>query len=417
MERLGELTVGYYDQDYEGNNRNQKGNRGGIFLPTLVGAILGALIVVFTIPTLLKYDVLPYNLIPKGNVSEQAAINDSQNQGQGQTQLVNVNITSGVTAAVDKVSDAVVGVINIQETGFWSDTSEAGTGSGVIYKKEGGNAYIATNHHVIAGASTVEVSLSDGTRVPAKVLGSDELMDLAVLQIDGGPVKTVAELGTSENLRVGEPVIAIGNPLGLEFSGSVTQGIISGVERTIPQDLNGDGEPDWQAEVIQTDAAINPGNSGGALVNIEGQVVGINSMKIAQQAVEGIGFSIPIDMAMPTIDDLEKFGEVRRPFMGVGLRSLNEIPSYHWQETLKLPKQIDKGVFLVNVMPNSPAAVAGLKELDVIVELDGEPIGDVLELRKHLYIEKNIGEMMDVSYYREGKKLRTQMKLVQENTY
>lgn len=417
MERLGELTVGYYDQDYEGNNRNQKGNRGGIFLPTLVGAILGALIVVFTIPTLLKYDVLPYNLIPKGNVSEQASINDSQNQGQGQTQLVNVNITSGVTAAVDKVSDAVVGVINIQETGFWSDTSEAGTGSGVIYKKEGGNAYIATNHHVIAGASTVEVSLSDGTRVPAKVLGSDELMDLAVLQIDGGPVKTVAELGTSENLRVGEPVIAIGNPLGLEFSGSVTQGIISGVERTIPQDLNADGEPDWQAEVIQTDAAINPGNSGGALVNIEGQVIGINSMKIAQQAVEGIGFSIPIDMAMPTIDDLEKFGEVRRPFMGVGLRSLNEIPSYHWQETLKLPKQIDKGVFLVNVMPNSPAAVAGLKELDVIVELDGEPIGDVLELRKHLYIEKNIGEMMDVSYYREGKKLRTQMKLVQENTY
>ncbi|WP_026092562.1 S1C family serine protease [Calidifontibacillus oryziterrae] len=409
--------MGYYDQNYEQNNSKQKGNRGGLFLTALVGAALGALIVIFTIPILLKYDILPYNLIPKGPESNQTTVNGTGNQQEIIQSQVNVNIISGVTEAVDKVSDAVVGVINIQETGFWNDTSEAGTGSGVIYKKEKGKAFIATNHHVIAGASNVEVSLSDGTRIPAQVLGSDEMMDLAVLQIDGDRINTVAEIGSSENVRVGEPVIAIGNPLGLEFSGSVTQGIISGVERTIPQDLNGDGQPDWQAEVLQTDAAINPGNSGGALVNIQGQVIGINSMKIAEQAVEGIGFSIPIDMAMPIIEDLENFGEVRRPFMGVGLRSLNEIPSYHWQETLKLPKQIDEGVFLVNVVPNSPAAIAGLKELDVIVELDGEPIADVLELRKHLYIEKNIGDTMDVIYYREGKKYKTQMHLVGENTF
>lgn len=405
--------MGYYDQDYE--NKKQKGNRGGLFLSTLVGAILGALIIIFTIPTLLEYDVLPYNLTPKGADTEQAA--GTGNQGNlNQAQNVNVNITSAVTEAVNKVSDAVVGVINIQETGFWSDTSEAGTGSGVIYKKENGKAFIVTNHHVIAGATNVEVSLSTGERVPARVLGSDELMDLAVIQIDADKVKKVAEIGTSENLVVGEPVLAIGNPLGLQFSGSVTQGIISGVERTVPQDFNNDGSPDWQAEVIQTDAAINPGNSGGALVNIDGQVVGINSMKIAQEAVEGIGLAIPIDSAIPVIEDLEKFGEVRRPFMGIGLRSLNEIPSYHWQETLKLPKSIDKGVFVVSVMPNSPAAVAGLKELDVIVELDGKPVSDVLELRKHLYIEKEIGETMDVTFYREGKKLKTQMKLVQEQT-
>lgn len=405
--------MGYYDDGNE--NKRQKGNRGGLFLSTLVGAILGALLVIFTIPTLLEYDVLPYNLIPKGAENNQAA--DNQNQGVGANQTVNVNISSAVTDAVDKASDAVVGVINIQETGFWSDTSEAGTGSGVIYKKQNGKAFIVTNHHVIAGATNVEVSLANGERVPAKVLGSDELMDLAVIQIDADKVKTVAEIGTSENLVVGEPVLAIGNPLGLEFSGSVTQGIISGVERTIPQDFDGDGSPDWQAEVLQTDAAINPGNSGGALVNIEGKVIGINSMKIAEQAVEGIGFAIPIDSAIPVIEDLEKFGEVRRPFMGVGLRSLNEIPSYHWQETLKLPKKVDKGVFLVSVMPNSPAAIAGLKELDVIVELDGEPIDDVLELRKHLYVEKEIGDTMDITYYREGKKMKTQMKLVEQKTY
>ncbi|WP_458411529.1 S1C family serine protease [Schinkia sp. CFF1] len=405
--------MGYYDQDYE--NKRMKGNRGGFFLPTLVGAILGALIVIFTIPALSKYDVLPYNLTPKGAETEQAAGTGPQGN-VGQAQNVNVNITSAVTDAVNKVSDAVVGVINIQQTGFWQDTSEVGSGSGVVYKKENGKAYIVTNNHVIAGATQVEVSLSSGERVPAKVLGSDKLMDLAVIAIDGSKVKKVAEIGRSENLEVGQPVLAVGNPLGMEFSGSVTQGIISGVERTIPQDFDGDGNPDWQAEVIQTDAAINPGNSGGALVNIEGQVIGINSMKIAQEAVEGIGLAIPIDSAIPVMGDLEKFGEVRRPFMGVGLRSLNEIPSYHWQQTLKLPKNIDKGAFVVSVMPNSPASAAGLKELDVVVELDGKPIADVLELRKHLYKDKKIGDEMDITFYREGKLMHTKMKLVEQKT-
>lgn len=406
--------MGYYDQDYE-NRRKKDNNKVGFFLSAFVGAILGAMIIIFSIPSLIKFDVLPYNLTPKGTETEQGVITEEGQMVPYQT--IQVDISSAITEAVEKVSDAVVGVINIQETGFWTNTNEAGTGSGVIYKKEGGKAFIVTNHHVIEGATNVEVSLSDGTRVPAKVLGSDRLMDLAVLQIDGDKVKKVAEIGTSKNLVVGEPVLAIGNPLGLEFSGSVTQGIISGVERTIPQDFDRDGRPDWQLEVLQTDAAINPGNSGGALVNIKGQVIGINSMKIAQEAVEGIGLAIPIDSAIPVIEDLEKFGEVRRPFMGVGLRSLNEIPSYHWQQTLKLPKEVDKGAFVVSVMPNSPAAIAGLKELDVIVELDGEPIADVLELRKHLYIEKEIGDTMDVTYYREGKKMKTTMKLTEQHTY
>src|SRR5690606_29812159 len=137
----------------------------------------------------------------------------------------------------------------------------------------------------------------------------DILTDLAVLEIDAKHVTTVAEFGNSENLRVGEPAIAIGNPLGLRFSSSVTQGIISATERSIPVDLTGDGQIDWHAEVIQTDAAINPGNSGGALINIQGQVIGINSMKIAQSAVEGIGFAIPTAIAVPVINDLERFGE------------------------------------------------------------------------------------------------------------
>jgi serine protease Do len=403
-------AVGYYDDHYQ--QYQQKGNRGGWFLSALVGAILGALLIMFSIPTLSKWNVLPYDIAitedenePKEGTSRQPTMQKS----------VEVDVVSQVTKAVDKVSDAVVGIVNIQEANFWSQGGEAGTGSGVIYKKANGKAFIVTNHHVVENASQVEVSLKDGTRVPAKVLGSDIWTDLAVLEIDAKHVKKVAEFGNSDAVKPGEPVIAIGNPLGLQFAGSVTQGIISGTNRTIEVDLDQDGVPDWNAEVLQTDAAINPGNSGGALVNIEGQVIGINSMKIAQQAVEGIGFAIPINFAQPVIADLEKYGQVRRPYMGVELRSLSDIASYHLQETLHLPKDVTEGVAIVQVVPMSPAAQAGLKQFDVIVALDDKKIRNVLELRKYLYTEKSIGDKMKVTFYREGKKQTVTMKLAKES--
>ena len=171
---------------------------------------------------------------------------------------------------------------------------------------------------------------------------------------------------------------------------------------------------DWQVEVLQTDAAINPGNSGGALINIAGQVIGINSMKIAQEAVEGIGLSIPINSAIPIIEDLEQFGEVKRPTMGIQLRNLTEISAYHQQETLILPKDVKEGVMVERVVPNSPAARAGLQELDVIVEMDGEKIQDMIALRKHLYNEKEIGDKMNVKFYREGKLQEVTLTLVGE---
>jgi serine protease Do len=242
-------------------------------------------------------------------------------------------------------------------------------------------------------------------------LGSDIWTDLAVLEIDGSKVKTVAEFGDSDKLKLGEPVIAIGNPLGPTFSGSVTEGIISGLRRTIPVDIDQDGIIDWQAEVLQTDAAINPGNSGGALINIGGQVIGINSMKIAQNAVEGIGLSIPINSAKPIINDLEKYGSVKRPYMGVDLKSVSEIPAYYQEEALKLPHDVNYGVALRQVEPNSPASQAGLKELDVIVEIDGQRVNDVIDLRKHLYQKKKIGDTMKVKFYRAGTLKETTLKL------
>ncbi len=406
--------MGYYDQDYQGRYKPQNGRKGGYFLASLAGAIIGALLVIFSIPLLSNFDVLPYKIEPTNQtaVSEEEQ-SDSDDNNKTATRNVSLDVYSQITKAVDKAGDAVVGITNIQEsTSFWGQSQESGgTGSGVVYKKEGDKAYIVTNHHVVADASELEISLSDGTKIPAKLLGSDIWTDLAVLEVPADQIKVVAEFGNSDKLKPGEPVIAIGNPLGLTFSGSVTQGIISGTERAIPVDINQDGTPDWQAEVLQTDAAINPGNSGGALINIEGQVIGINSMKIAQNAVEGIGLSIPINYASPIIDDLQKTGEVKRPFMGVELASVNEISSNHQQNILKLPKEINYGVAIRGVQPDSPAAQAGLQELDVIVEMDGEEIRDVVDLRKHLYNKKKVGDDMKVKYYRNGQLEETTMKL------
>ncbi|MGX2961952.1 S1C family serine protease [Peribacillus sp. JNUCC 23] len=395
--------MGYYDDHmHESSNKKRKGRPGGYFLSTLAGVIVGALLVFFMLQG-----------YPNSNGQNQ---NEKVN-GLGKTekvqQQVSVNVTSAVTGVVEKVGAAVVGITNIQQSKFWGnqENREAGTGSGVVYKKENGKAYIVTNNHVIENATELEVTLVDGTKLPAMLKGSDPWMDLAVVEVDGTNVPTVADFGTSSTLKPGEPVVAIGNPLGLQFSGSVTQGIISGLERTIEVDINEDGQVDWNAEVIQTDAAINPGNSGGALINMQGQVIGINSMKIAESAVEGIGLSIPIDSAIPIIHDLEQFGEVKRPFMGVSLASVEEISQYHQQNTLKLPTDVTSGVAITGVQSNSPATKAGLEEFDVIVALDGKKVTDVVDLRKYLYNEKKIGDKLDVTYYRNGKQLKTTMDL------
>ncbi|WP_042375570.1 S1C family serine protease, partial [Neobacillus jeddahensis] len=283
--------MGYYDDHSQARYKEQKGKKGGVFFASLAGAIIGAVIVVLAIPTLSDQGLLPYQITTNQNNSTESTNQTQQSAIQRQ---ISYDVNSDTTKAVDKTGAAVVGINNIQSSSFWSDNTEqteqeAGTGSGVIYKKEGGKAYVVSNHHVVEGATKLEVSLEDGTKIPAKLLGSDVWTDLAVLEIDASKIKKVAEFGNSDSLKMGEPVIAVGNPLGATFSGSVTQGIISGLKRTIPVDINQDGVVDWQSEVLQTDAAINPGNSGGALINMAGQVIGINSMKIAQEAVEGIG--------------------------------------------------------------------------------------------------------------------------------
>jgi len=294
---------------------------------------------------------------------------------------------------------------------------QASLGSGVIFRKEDGKAHIITNYHVIEGADQVKAVLLSGEAREARIVGKDQITDLAVLEIDGGGIETVAEIGDSLKLRDGEIVIAIGNPLGL--SGSQTMGIVSKNRRIIPVSLSQNGVYDWEQEVIQISAQINEGNSGGALVNLNGEVIGINSMKVAEYGVEGVGFAIPTHNAMPVVEQLLELGYVPRPYLGVYTLDLEQ----YWEQKmieewlgedegeddgeaageddLKLPEDVKRGVIVLEAV--GPAKKAGLKFNDVIVKLDDQPIGSTMELRKYLYGNKKIGEKVKVSFYRDGK--------------
>ncbi|PRY81420.1 S1C family serine protease [Alkalibacterium olivapovliticus] len=347
--------------------------------------------------------------------------NDNQNgvvneDGQVTVSEVRVDVSSGITDAVDVIDDAVVSIINLQrvgdnqwgwygETGATTEDEEnllqAGTGSGAVYKVDGDTAYVFTNNHVIEGSDSIEVLFKDGTRVEADVIGSDLWTDLAVLAIDSSDVSTVAEFGDSDNLTVGEPAVAIGSPLGTNFASSVTSGIVSAVERTVPVDTNMDGEMDWEMTAIQTDAAINPGNSGGPLVNIAGQVIGINSMKISSSTIEGMGFSIPSNDAVDIINQLEENGEVVRPILGVGMVDLSMVSPQQQQAILNLPEDIDGGVVVAEVSTGSAADEAGMLANDVIVRFNDVDVQNGIELRQEIY-DAEIGEDVEVEFYRDG---------------
>lgn len=314
-----------------------------------------------------------------------------------------------ITSAAAKVAPAVVSILNHGELSE-GDPEQAALGSGVIFKKEKGKAFIITNTHVISGASDLEIVTSDGASRKAEIVGQDSINDIAVLEIDGQGIDTVIELGDSKKLRAGETVIAVGNPLGL--GGTLTSGIVSYTSRMIPVSLNQDGVYDWEQEVIQTDAAINEGNSGGALVDLNARLIGINTMKISDTGVEGLGFAIPVNDVMKTVDDLLLHGKVVRPYMGVYTLDLNNrfSPiSDEQRQDLKLPSHVTEGVIVLEA--HGPALEAGLKLNDVITQLDKQPIQSTLELRRYLYENKKIGDDLEVTYYREGKLEKTTLKL------
>ncbi|MDD2585092.1 MAG: trypsin-like peptidase domain-containing protein [Syntrophomonadaceae bacterium] len=284
-----------------------------------------------------------------------------------------------------QVSPSVVGITNLSRDGdMFNQRSVETTGSGVIIDKDG---YIVTNNHVVKGAEKIIATLADGNEEIAKLIGTDPRTDLAVIKIKVDHHVTPAQFGDSEKLVVGQEVIAIGNPMGLRFARSVTAGIVSGLNRVLTT------EEGFIFHLLQTDAAINPGNSGGALVNLDGQVVGINTVKIAAEGFEGMGFSIPSNQVQTVVADIKKHGQVLRPVMGITI--LGEITrdqaSYY-----NMP--IANGV-AIDPLPGGPAAKAGMKKYDIITKIDNQAVQTGLELQQKIF-SKKIGQSVKVQFIR-----------------
>lgn len=375
-----------------------------------------------------------YAITGMNNATSSTGIQSAQTATK--VQNVKYNVESDVTKAVSKVQGAVVSIINLQNQNtqgmgsledFFgaqqgnSSSQNSGTletaseGSGVIYKKEGKYAYIVTNNHVVEGQNALQVLLADGTKVDAELVGTDSYTDLAVIKIASDKVSTVATFGDSDSLKVGEPAIAIGSPLGTDYANSVTEGIVSSLNRQVVSENDSGQEVNINA--IQTDAAINPGNSGGPLINIAGQVIGINSSKIATTStsssgvsVEGMGFAIPSNDVVNIINQLEQSGKVTRPALGVRTVDLNALSDQQKTNILKVPASLNEGVVLSQVNSATPAEKAGLKQYDVITEIDGEKVNDGTALRAALY-KKQVGDSIKVTYYRGNDKKTTTVHL------
>lgn len=344
------------------------------------------------------------------------------------------NLSNQATKAYDSTKDAVVSVINKQEVQssnqgimgmFGGQTSgdssssdglqnsgklqTASEGSGVIYKKSGNSAYIVTNNHVVKGSNALQVILSNGRKVDASLVGSDSATDLAVLKINSANVKTVAEFGNSNSIAAGQDVLAIGSPMGSEYANTVTKGIISAKSRTLKSGTDG-----TLTSVIQTDAAINSGNSGGPLINVAGQVIGINSMKLAGSSdgssVEGMGFAIPSNEVVKIINQLIKNGKISRPSLGISMIDLSRVTTDQQQSVLKLPSSITKGVVIMDVQSGSNAQTAGLEQYDVITKLGDTKITNTSSLKSALYKYK-VGDTTKVTYYRDGQSHTATLKL------
>ena len=360
--------------------------------------------------------------------------NVSSSSTKTTTSKVSYSNTNDTTKAVEKVRKAVVSVINYQSNsssndlymqmfggnldnntnnGSDSDLSIASEGSGVIYKKDGNSAYVVTNNHVVDGASQIEIMLSDGTKVVGELVGTDTYSDIAVVKIASDKVTTVAEFADSDKVTVGETAIAIGSPLGTDYANSVTQGIVSSLSRTVTM-TNDDGDT-ISTNAIQTDAAINPGNSGGALINIEGQVIGINSSKISStsdsgsgNSVEGMGFAIPANDVVKIINQLEANGKVIRPALGITMANLSDL-STTTISRLNIPTSVTSGIVVASVQSGMPAE-GTLKKYDVITAIDDKDVSSITDLQSVLY-GHSTGDSIKVTFYRGTDKKTETIKL------
>ena len=316
----------------------------------------------------------------------------------------NVTVTdTGIAEAVEKVYDAVVIVSTYKDNKLYS------TGTGFVFKEEDKKAFIITNNHVIESGSKVTVTFTNGKVVETSVVGKDTLSDIAVLSVDNNEIISIAKLGSSEQARVGDTAFAVGAPLDSVYSWTVTRGIISGKDRMVEVELSSTSG-DYVMKVLQTDAAINSGNSGGPLCNANGEVIGVASLKLVDESVEGMGFAIPIEVAIEYAEKLMDGEVIVQPYLGVSM--INVTDAYYYPQYYKNLSEYDitSGVIVYNVEEKSPAAKAGLKSGDVIVKINDEDVVSVGYLRYYLY-NYNVGDKITITYLRSGETKTTSVTL------
>ena len=309
-----------------------------------------------------------------------------------------------LSAAVEKAYNAAVMIRT------YNGTRLKGSGSGFIYKIEGDSAYVMTNHHVVDGGNKWQVITSSDEEIEGKVLGSDEYLDIAIIKISKKSyMEKVVIASKDKKINLGDIVFTIGAPVGYEYRGTVTNGIVSGINRLVEVKVKNSLQDDYVMEVIQTNTAVNPGNSGGPLFNASGEVVGVISMKLVENSIEGMGFAIPIDYAMSHVSKLEKGEKIDRPLLGISM--LNVTDTYAlFQNRIVLPENIEEGVVVVEISENSGAANSDLKKGDVITKINGEKVKNSAYL-KYLLYKYNPGDTVKVTYNRSGKETTTNIKL------
>ena len=343
--------------------------------------------------TLLVVASLGMNVFLFTKVNKSSSSGSSSNKN-ATVENVNYDVKSSTTDVIEKVNSSVVGVL------VYANGTASGSGSGVVYRVDGKTAYIITNAHVVSGATDVQVVFSNKESVNATIVGSDTYSDIAVLKLTADFDMTAIKCGDSSLLDQGETVLAIGSPLGIEYAGTVTQGIVSGIDRTVSVDLNDDGQEDWDMNVIQTDAAINPGNSGGALVNMAGELVGITSMKLSNTSVEGMGFALPINDVITSVEQIIENGKVTRPQIGISGVSLSGYSSYQLRY-YRINTDLTDGIYVSRVTSGGAASKAGIQEGDIIVKFDGKEVTTYKSFLTEL-CSKEPGDKVSVVVNRNG---------------
>ena len=308
---------------------------------------------------------------------------------------------NSLAKSVEKIYDAVVVV-----QGYNIDDIES-TGTGFIYKVDDKYGYILTNEHVVS-EDKAKVIMTTEEEVEADILGKDKYLDLAVLRIEKKYVTLVANIGSSKKVNLGDTVFTVGTPLGYEYRGSITSGILSGKDRKVTTTIDNSKDSEWIMRVLQIDASINPGNSGGPLLNANGEVIGICTLKLIDDNIEGMGFAIPIEYAMAHLDSLEKGEKIKWPVLGVDLINVSN-SSALMKHDIEIPKDITEGSVVAKVNEGSNI-LSKLKKGDIIIKINDTKIKNNTYVRYELY-QHQAGDIIDITYIRNNKEKHTKIKL------